>query len=269
MVEQTLAENEIHLWYTNPESINDSIIESYYCFLDSFEREKYSKLSFEKDRKYYLVTRALVRNVLSGYVKRDPKQWKFVENDFGRPFIEPCLLEDELYFSISHTQGLVACAITRHEFVGIDVESIFRKELTMEFAKRYYGVSEIKQISLLTPEKQSTRILEYWLLKEAYLKALGRGFSLPMDAVNFNFDQHGNAKLVVGMENECTKDWLFYPFRISPVHMAAIAMSLQGDDDIDLETYTMVPVVGTVHKKDKKIIRRAGFGEEAASCNKS
>ena len=44
-----------------------------------------ARFVFERDRRQFLITRALVRTMLSRYAEVAPRDWRFVTNQYGRP----------------------------------------------------------------------------------------------------------------------------------------------------------------------------------------
>ena len=54
-----------------------------------------------------------------------------------------------------------------------------------DLAERFFGEAEVRALRGLAPEKQAGRFLELWTLKEAYLKASGRGISVPLRGFEF------------------------------------------------------------------------------------
>ena len=92
-----------------------------------------------------------------------------------------------LAFSLTHTRGLVACAVTRGHAVGIDVEGIRPVPSAQHIADTRMTASEAASLASCAPEDLETRFLELWTLKEAYSKALGLGLQLPLDSRAFGF----------------------------------------------------------------------------------
>src|SRR5262245_61305693 len=103
-----LNSGDIHLWLTYYEEITDAQLhDRYLLLLDPAERERQQRFHFQRDRLRYLVTRALVRTVLSRYLPVSEAGWTFATNAYGRPHIENAGVGSELRFNISHTQGLI------------------------------------------------------------------------------------------------------------------------------------------------------------------
>ena len=88
-------------------------LEEYRPLLSRDEHDRMQRLIFERDRMAFLMTRALARRMLSRYAPVAPADWQFITNAHGRPEISvrPAGTPD-LRFNISHTTGLIACAVT-------------------------------------------------------------------------------------------------------------------------------------------------------------
>jgi 4'-phosphopantetheinyl transferase len=134
-----------------------------------------------------------LRQTLSIYSDLPPSDWKFSIDAHGKPSIDsndPKL--SELSFSLSHTQGFVACAVTTKAPVGIDVERIDQSLLAQEIAERYFSKEEVQQLRDCPNDLRGGRITEMWTLKEAFLKAVGVGhFGSPTD-ISFRLNEHRN-----------------------------------------------------------------------------
>jgi 4'-phosphopantetheinyl transferase len=77
---------EIHLWLAFYDEItNERLLSDYRALLNQEEKEQQSRFYFARDRQRYLVTRALVRTVLSRYALIDPREWVFSTNAYGCP----------------------------------------------------------------------------------------------------------------------------------------------------------------------------------------
>jgi len=114
----------VDLWLTWLKDVQvPTLLTRYNSLLNAEEIDRHSRFYFEKDRLRFLVTRALVRTVLSRYAPLGPKEWVFTSNRYGRPDIAPFhQLDTRISFNISHTSEIVALAITAGQEVGIDVE---------------------------------------------------------------------------------------------------------------------------------------------------
>jgi len=127
----------VQIWYAPTESITDpALLAAYRQLMSADERLREKRFRFEKDRNTYVVTRALIRTVLSRYSSTDPCDWPFEENRYGRPELSRKSNAPLIRFNLSHTSGVVACIVALERDVGIDVEDITRRTETIELADR-------------------------------------------------------------------------------------------------------------------------------------
>src|SRR5262249_23664902 len=119
-----LSIGQVDIWLTAPDAIDADQLRSYEMLMDAGESERWQRFRVTKSRLIHLVTRALLRTTLSRYADADPAQWHFETNEYGRPHITAPEIERDLRFNLSHTDGLVALAVTEGCEIGIDVESL-------------------------------------------------------------------------------------------------------------------------------------------------
>lgn len=105
---------------------------------------------------------------------------KLSTNGHGKPRLESSA---GLHFSVAHTPGAIVCAVTADGDVGVDIELRARAQSMSassveRLAKRYFSAEEHGELCALQDEaSKRARFVELWTLKEAYVKALGRGIA--------------------------------------------------------------------------------------------
>jgi 4'-phosphopantetheinyl transferase len=130
----------------------------------------------------YVFAHGLLRVALSGSVPEvKPSDWRFVVNRYGRPYVAAPAIGQAVYFSLSHTDGCVACAVSDCEAVGVDVEEIHERQSLWATAHSNFSPEEIAALRALKSGNMADRFFDYWTLKEAYLKARGTGINLPLN----------------------------------------------------------------------------------------
>jgi len=105
---------------------------------------------------------------------------RFGRNAHGKPWLAASDAGSALRFSIAHAPGALLCAVASGGELGCDVEAAARGSggSAERLAKRYYAPEERAALDALPPgEPRRRRFLELWTLKEAYVKALGRGIA--------------------------------------------------------------------------------------------
>ena len=107
----------------------------------------------------------------------DPCTATVAENGQGKLFLPEY---PEIHFSLSHSGNWALCAICGRP-VGCDVERTHRGNASL--ARRFFHPEEQAALTA-EPEGEGREWLftRLWTRKEAYLKADGRGLSLPMES---------------------------------------------------------------------------------------
>jgi 4'-phosphopantetheinyl transferase len=154
--------------------------------LDRHERARWDRFRFDEDRGLYSAAHALLRIALSHYAAVDPRDWRFKVEPYGRPELTGTHAALGLRFNLSHTRGLAACAVTRHHTVGIDVELLRNSIDFPTIVPVHFTECECAQIAAAPAALKSEVFLSVWTMKEAYIKARGFGFSIPLNSFSVN-----------------------------------------------------------------------------------
>jgi len=190
------------------------------------------------------VTRALVRTVLSSYVPRAPEAWRFVRTEHGRPLIAGAEADPEtrwLTFNLSNTTGLVACAVARDREVGVDVEWLDRRGQALEIADRFFSAPELAELRARPAERQLDRFFDYWTLKESYLKAVGKGLTLPLEAFALELDWGPIGLRVFPPITDDPATWQFHLCSPAPRHRLAVAVRRRADPPLGVSLHWASP----------------------------
>jgi len=221
---------DVHLWYVFSDEVREAgILERFAVLMAPEERARHDRFVFEKDRHQFLVTRGVIRTLIGRYLDVDPAECAFVANEYGRPSLSHPA-GGTLAFNISHTNGMVVCALAREPEIGVDVEDASRA-IGLELARRFFSADEADALEALPEDERAARFFEYWTLKEAYIKARGMGLSLPLDG----FSMQLAAGRPPGIRFATTIDdaagtWQFAQFRPTPRHHLAVAVRRRGGD---------------------------------------
>ncbi|KAF8751963.1 hypothetical protein HU200_012024 [Digitaria exilis] len=176
-----ICHREVHVWYLSPDELNDaSQLKMYMDLLSPSERKTALSMNGEKLQKGAVLSRALVRTTLSrSFALLNLLLFVAMFNQILWQS-DDSRMEWPLHFNISHTSSLIACGITMDTPIGIDIEEKTRKPAKNIFslARRYFTPSEVDYLAKIPdPDAQQKEFIKLWTLKEAYVKALGRGFS--------------------------------------------------------------------------------------------
>jgi 4'-phosphopantetheinyl transferase len=211
-----------HVWHLTPEALIPDVLQSMCLdWLAPAERARRERFRTGPLRHTYLATRVLCRWVLSRYTGVGPRDWQFIENAQGKPAIAAPAEFASLRFNLTHTQGLVACVVTRAGEAGLDAEETSRPIDVAAVAGQFFSVTERSCLSGLPAHRRHDRFYEYWVVKEAYLKALGTGLSRPLDDFTIDWRDDGQPCSLDGCQLA-----LHYP---AAGYVAATAVQLPRD----------------------------------------
>jgi 4'-phosphopantetheinyl transferase len=142
-------------------------------------RERILRFSNWQDAQASLLGKLLLKHILLTY------QSKYTLDDIniastGRPYIN-----DKFDFNITHSGSYVVCAYFDEGKVGVDIEII--KQIDIKDFKESFTEKEFRSIKSSTEVYKSFYAL--WTIKEASIKADGRGLIIPLKNVEV---QDGN-----------------------------------------------------------------------------
>jgi 4'-phosphopantetheinyl transferase len=251
----TLALGQIDVWACfYPEIRDEALLNRYRAMMSDAERQKELGFRFPKDRHCYVVTRALLRTVLSRYAELDPAQWSFALNAYGKPEISnPYRAKQRVSFNLSHTDGLIVLGIAAGTALGVDTENVNTRGATIDIAESFFAADEIAALRQLTAEEQNKRFFSYWTLKEAYVKARGMGLSIPLDEISFHLsDDDPGTEISFRSPLKDPSTWRVWQFCPSPDHL--VALCIEHNEQISIESEIAVRKAVPLH------------GEETVTC---
>lgn len=211
--------------------------------LSEEERQRHARFHFARDQRRYVVTRSLVRYVLSRYVPQlPPAAWRFVATPFGRPLLADAPPAAQgLGFNLSHSGRVVLLGVVRDAEIGIDVEDLDRAA-PLDVARSFFSLGEVLQLQALPPAEQPRRFMDFWTLKESYIKARGKGLSMPLD--QFGFEMGAGRALRVHIDPElddAPQRWAFRQWCPSPDSVAALCVQARPGVEVRLRARRVVP----------------------------
>jgi len=209
----------VHVFYQATDAVDEAAA---LAVLSRDERLRHSQFVFDRDRRDYAAAHALLRWSLSRYASVAPEAWQFRNGANGKPLIAGDSGVLPLAFNLSHTHGLVACAIAVHADVGVDVESVTRA-VDEGVSRRFFAATEQAEIGrAATPRERAERFFELWTLKEAYIKAIGLGLLHPLSTIVFEVGVDRSIAFTAPADVDPAR-WRFVVFAPREDHRLAVA----------------------------------------------
>jgi len=168
----TLAADELHVWvvplHGDPETLG--------AHLSRAERQRLERFHFADHRRRYQIGHGALRAILGAYMGIEPAAVEFVQGPRGKPY----LAGKGPYFNLSHSGKLAMIGLAPVE-LGLDVEKVRHLESLTEIARKHFSPSEFEALSALQGDARELAFYRCWTRKEAYIKAIGEGLSMPLD----------------------------------------------------------------------------------------
>lgn len=193
--------------------------------LDEAEQARLDRFRPPEVKQQFLAAHALLRLALSAHTGLPPGEWRFGAGAHGKPHITLPTLSEPPAFSLSHTRGLVACAVAPRGSLGIDVERLDRKAGLDALLPRVCSEEERRRLPQ-GGEALQHAFFRTWTLKEALLKALGTG--LQVNPATVGVDLERPAFLHLPEEAGDPSEWRCGFLELSPDHACAWALRAAG-----------------------------------------
>ena len=214
--ELLLSSDEVHVWQAFLQRETSHFNELAQT-LSEDERLKAKRFYFQKDRKRFVLTHGILRNILGRYLKIEPKRLKFSYGRHGKPAI--CGLTDRhsLCFNMSHSHSLALFAFTWGRKIGVDVEYVRSMPDAEEIADRFFSPRENAVFRTVPAGKKLETFFNCWTRKEAFLKAIGDGLSRSLDSFEVSLFPGEPAQLL-GVEGDLQEASRWRLRALAPAH---------------------------------------------------
>ncbi len=155
----------------------DCPIDKLLKLLDDGELARYKRYQNANSAEQFLLGRLLLRYMLKKHYSLTNNAIQIIYNEHGKP----ALTVDTIHFNIAHSGDWVVCVIANKP-VGIDIEKIAKFRPAV--AKRLFSDDDYNKLMALDDAARTDQFYTLWTLKESYSKAIGRGLTIPFNAIN-------------------------------------------------------------------------------------
>ena len=219
-----LPRDEVHVWCASLEQ-STSQVQQLAKTLSPDEKLKADRFHFEQHRQRFIISRGVLRTILGWYTGIEPSQLQFCYGPYGKPALA-IDTASTLHFNLSHSDGVALYTLAYDRQLGIDIERLRPVSEIEQIAKRFFATREYEELRTFPLEQQREAFFRYWTLKEAYIKATGRGLSLPLDQFEVSLAS-GTAALTLLEDAQEADLWSLKELSIGHDYTAAIAV--KGD----------------------------------------
>lgn len=222
MGDRSPVQVDVWFWSLDVESDERAALRA---LLTAEERERADRFFHARDRNRWIVSRGRMRQILGDVIGAAPEAIAFGVEDHGRPFLTGASQPPS--FNLSHADALGALAVSFDARVGADVEFV-RPMTDNEMA---WPLSPVEQTALALAQGAARfdAFFRFWTLKEAFIKAVGTGLSLPLEDFDISPPGAGEPRLMrlAGAPDEPAR-WRFAECTPAPAYRAAVAALTEG-----------------------------------------
>lgn len=187
--------------------------ERYYAMAPEFRKQKADNLRLDKMKAQSIGVWSL---------------WEKIREQYDLP--------GDIPHNFSHSGTLVMCAACVNspgEQVGCDVEK--EGKLRLKLAERYFCREEYEAIIAEEKEDRRTELFyRYWVLKESFMKATGKGMALPIDQFCIRL---GNPPVLIRKPLQFPKQYFYreYSWAGKPYRLAVCSSDSRIDEKLHTE----------------------------------
>ena len=223
-----LLENQVRVWYRDL-ACEAPDLPALYEILSPDERERAERFRIPKAKYEFVLTRGTLRLLLGSALRQHPGAVRFEYSEHGKPALKASERSD-LRFSVSHAEGMALFAFARNREVGVDIELVERSGDLNAIAQRFFSAREQETLRELSGSDSREAFFRCWTRKEAYLKARGKGLSIPLDQFDVSILKDEPAELLATRPDPAeAARWSLHELTIRPGYVAALALAVDAD----------------------------------------
>ncbi len=220
--------NPAVVWWMTVDDLSGQVRDRWTAQLGPEEAGRASRLRREADRNAFVAAHMLLRVLLTACTGAPVSRWRFSDGPHGKPELHADHALPELQFSLSHSAGAVACGVARGHRIGVDIETHAKLPEVMEIADAHFAPEERALLLAAGAEGRLPMFYTLWTLKEAVLKATGRGLDMPLGDVIFTLSP---IRLRFRGQDDAPSGWRF----LNTTPTAGHTLSVACDRDAGLE----------------------------------
>jgi 4'-phosphopantetheinyl transferase len=158
------------------------------------ERERAAHFQLPELSNRWTIGRAAVRSILATYAGSEPQSLAFRVGPYGKP--ELAGSKQSISFNFSRTRDRALLAVADECRIGIDAETVHADIDIEGISRRFFACAEAAEILELAPTARLRAFFACWTRKEAFVKAIGGGLSVPLNSFQVTVRADQPARLI-------------------------------------------------------------------------
>ncbi len=193
--------------------------------LSTSERRRAVRFRFERHSQDFIVARGALRVILGSYLSTRPEHLHFRYNRWGKPSVGSKFGKPPVRFSVSRSGNLSLVAVSFGNEIGVDLERVREDVECDKVAETCFSPSESKVLRELPASLRRRAFFNCWTRKEAYVKGLGKGVSVPLTKFDVSLAPGEDINLLnVEWDPADTSRWRLGELQLGSEYVGALAV---------------------------------------------
>ena len=226
LIRPALSRGAVHVFLLRLAAFDAAALTANLC---PTEKARAARLKVAKARAQFIITRAVLRQLLANYLGIAPRALAFTAGPRGKPALSPDWRQKRIEFNVSHAADYALLALGLDHRLGVDIESVKRQVDYRALANRFFSAAEQAAFKKLPARAACAAFYRVWSRKEAFLKATGQGlagglagFSVPLGETPVQTRVRG--------ATDTGSDWFIYNVIAPPGYQTALVADQAGLD---------------------------------------
>jgi 4'-phosphopantetheinyl transferase len=223
-----LRHDEVQVWYS---FLNNSARQcaAYDKVLSEKEKERASRFVREIDKTHYILRTGILKKLITRYSGLQPENLQLSYGPYGKPTLDHAINVAHLCFNMSESSGHALYAFTQNREIGVDIEQIRDIPEMEHIVRLHFSEAERAVFASLLAQEKIKSFFNVWTRKEALIKALGGGLSIPLTKLDLSFSSGKPRTFISGDEVlNHRAQWTIQDVSPSPECAAAVAVEGSG-----------------------------------------
>jgi 4'-phosphopantetheinyl transferase len=223
-----LAADEVHVWRASLRP-PPHVLARLQAHLSPDERARAARFRFPEHRDAFVAGRGAQREILARYTGLTPHAHAYAETKYGKQSLAGAAAELGIHYNVSNSGDLALFAVAAGRELGVDLEKLKPMPDGIDIAQRFFSAPENEVFAALDEGVRDLAFFNCWTRKEAYIKAVGEGLSMPLDRFDVAFAPGEPARLLRtrGDEDEARR-WSMAALEPGEGYVGAIVVEGDG-----------------------------------------
>lgn len=213
--------DEVHVWRVRLDP-PAAVLARLEPLLAPDERARASRFRFPEHRRAFVAGRGAQREILARYTGVPPASLAYAVSPHGKlSLVDP----GGIRFNVSNAGALALVAVARDRELGVDLEALKPMPDGIDIARRFFSAPENAVFAALPEGEREAAFFRCWTRKEAVVKAVGEGLSMPLDRFDVAFGAGEDARILAWRGDAALADrWRLLALEPGDGYVGALAM---------------------------------------------